>query len=1076
MKRLANVSTQEEPFNVLDEFTQNRSGPKKKRKMLLFSDLNSSKVGSVSAGTITKVTMINFMAYDNFEVLLGPQISFITGNNGQGKSTILSALTVGLGARAGETDRGSNFKSFIKDDRNKATIIIEICNEGASAYKPEVFGEQITVERVIIRDGPQRYIVKNAKGKEVSSKKKDLVAMLKYFGIHITNPMAIINQSAAKEFLRSTSPSQLFKYFMQSTQLHDSMAEHMESELEIKKLSQQLVQLKEDLEELKLKEQDAQSLYSKYQDSEKIQQNLQLLIIKRAWCIVQTRENAIKSHTERIERNIAAKDQAAQKIEENNDKTVKLDDLKDTFNKKALEIKKDLDKLDVSIQKHKSALPEYSKKVSELKADIKSTNQEKRQYEEKCVSIKESIEEETEQQALRNGRSFEDWSRRKTDKEQQVAALSKQLTTTEQEYKNLKDSKEASFYDYQDKSSSLRSELRQLEQMKISLSQSSANVHDLYHGNLKALLASIEKDTRFHNKPIGPLGFYITLKPEHKQWAVLLETMLDQSLNSFIVQDYHDQQLLSSLLRKYRITNMNVLKRKNEKFEYGHHKPTGNFETVQDLLEISSEAVEYILVDMNRIHQTLLIESPQDALDAISSRPAHVTRIWSLYNRKSGSACELRNGTLATDPIRYKFNSGRISNGGPDTQDGLKQIASDIANVEARIHRLNSDYKEQNATIQRQLKELETNSSKLKLKIQSLNAEIEDITENLNDDSSTGKVEALQQELKHYETQVSIKLAELTDFQSSLEEAERNLKERKSIYNDALQQKNERTKQLSDVENHLVEMETQQDLCRKNSVQQKEYIAKRERKIEDIRTKIEDYEVKLRSEMETAVSFNVPREELTIEDDETLETIEGELEANEEELVRIQNVHGKTYEEVLSNLKEAQEEYSNALSNIEKIVNLRDSLVSGLAERVEHLSQIKETIAQDVNVSFKQAMRIKSHFGKVKIDFNKQELHLSFSKTLDGEPKSVSTASGGEKGFAQIAFLLAIWKHMDCKIRAMDEFEVFMDDVSKNLTIKMILDRISNEYHRQTIFISPLKVDDVPELEDASVRILRVGK
>lgn len=52
------------------------------------------------------------MCHDALEVTLNPNVNFIIGRNGSGKSAILTALTVGLGARANVTSRGASVKGM----------------------------------------------------------------------------------------------------------------------------------------------------------------------------------------------------------------------------------------------------------------------------------------------------------------------------------------------------------------------------------------------------------------------------------------------------------------------------------------------------------------------------------------------------------------------------------------------------------------------------------------------------------------------------------------------------------------------------------------------------------------------------------------------------------------------------------------------------------------------------------------------------------------------------------------------------------------------------------------------------
>lgn len=54
--------------------------------------------------------MRNFMCHDALEVDLNPNVNFIVGRNGSGKSAILTAIMIGLGSKSKITNRGTSVK------------------------------------------------------------------------------------------------------------------------------------------------------------------------------------------------------------------------------------------------------------------------------------------------------------------------------------------------------------------------------------------------------------------------------------------------------------------------------------------------------------------------------------------------------------------------------------------------------------------------------------------------------------------------------------------------------------------------------------------------------------------------------------------------------------------------------------------------------------------------------------------------------------------------------------------------------------------------------------------------------
>ena len=57
------------------------------------------------------------MCHAFLKVTIGPLINFVIGQNGSGKSAVLTALTICLGGKASSTNRAGNLKAFIKEGK-----------------------------------------------------------------------------------------------------------------------------------------------------------------------------------------------------------------------------------------------------------------------------------------------------------------------------------------------------------------------------------------------------------------------------------------------------------------------------------------------------------------------------------------------------------------------------------------------------------------------------------------------------------------------------------------------------------------------------------------------------------------------------------------------------------------------------------------------------------------------------------------------------------------------------------------------------------------------------------------------
>jgi chromosome segregation ATPase len=106
--------------------------------------------------------------------------------------------------------------------------------------------------------------------------------------------------------------------------------------------------------------------------------------------------------------------------------------------------------------------------------------------------------------------------------------------------------------------------------------------------------------------------------------------------------------------------------------------------------------------------------------------------------------------------------------------------------------------------------------------------------------------------------------------------------------------------------------------------------------------------------------------------------------------------------------------------------------------------------------------------------FNHQAKILDIQVEPDKSRKSdkgrqTKTLSGGEKSFSTICLLLSLWDAMGSTIRCLDEFDVFMDNINRDVSMRMIIQAARRAVSRQFIFITPQSMGNIQVDTDVKI-------
>ncbi|WMV31144.1 hypothetical protein MTR67_024529 [Solanum verrucosum] len=254
----------------------------------------------LQAGIISKIRLENFMCHSNLEIDFGDWVNFITGQNGSGKSAILTALCVAFGSRARGTQRANTLKDFIKTGCSHALVHVEMKNRGEDAFKAEAYGDLIMIERRI-SESASSIVLKNYQGKKVAAKREELQELIVHFNIDVENPCVIMSQDKSREFLHSGNSKDKFKFFFKATLLQQVEDLLIGIQSQLKNANELVAELEKSINPIVKELDELQGKIRSMEHIEEISNQVDLLKKKLAWAWVYSVDKQLQDKSKRIE-------------------------------------------------------------------------------------------------------------------------------------------------------------------------------------------------------------------------------------------------------------------------------------------------------------------------------------------------------------------------------------------------------------------------------------------------------------------------------------------------------------------------------------------------------------------------------------------------------------------------------------------------------------------------------------------------------------------------------------------------------------------------------------------------------
>uniref|UniRef100_A0A2D4N836 Structural maintenance of chromosomes protein 6 n=1 Tax=Micrurus spixii TaxID=129469 RepID=A0A2D4N836_9SAUR len=1051
------------------EFLDSSDGDLSDECLRLMNDNNSdSQSVSGDVGIIESIQLKNFMCHS----MLGPfkfgsNVNFVVGNNGSGKSAVLTALIVGLGGKATVTNRGSSLKVFVKDGQSSADVSITLRNRGEDAFKPEQYGDCITINQHITSEGHRSYKLKSNTGVLISSKKEELTAILDHFNIQVDNPVSVLTQEMSKQFLQSKNEGDKYKFFMKATQL-EQMKDDYSYIMETKQRTfDQVEQGGEFLEELRKQYLEKEERYRSIAALSEMQNELQELQHQIAWAMVRDTEKEIKTIRVEVTAQEAKTDKITERVKEWQNKvdTVELkqrtmqDELeKITEEAQTLEPSCIVLKTEVHAKRkgHNDAEAAHNRSQAELKRLLKDHEQLYKKVEE----LKNSAKQISEPDQVEKQKTIDRLKEKLKTLQDQDESIDQQIIQFQQAVRSY----EEDFIRFRKEENEVKKKLDSQQQQLIQLKDSKTNRMKRFGSYMPDLCEAIDAANaqgQFTFKPVGPLGAFIHLKDP--ELTVAVEACLKNLLLAFCCDNHKDERVLQALMSKCCQAGFRppiiVIRFQNNVYDVKSRAVFHpNFPTVLTALDIDSSVVANCLIDMRSIETVLLIKSNYEARRVMQhNKPPK-------YCKEAFTA----DGDQVFEERYYSFE-----NRGPRFLS--RDVEADISNLEREIE----DRKAHILTIQQQIrsteidikqnkrylidhqqhkKELQITMRKTKLEI----TDLENVEESVVISTLEEEINDNQQKIETVKERLNNQKAKLEELKCLLQEEEKKcaaikekinqIQEAAATIKDGLHQVED---ELGRSKNYLKHYEEKERLHLESIKAFKHNIATKEKELEEMIVK--------------ASKIHPERIEIT----RTYKSLDTEMNRLRQKINSERERTGDR-EEIIRQLQEAKEKYQSAESkskNLKKFIRLLDEM---MVQRHKTYLHFRRFLTMRCKYYFDSLLNQRSYSGKIEFDHKNERLSITVqpgngNKAALDDMKSLS---GGERSFSTCCFILSLWSIAESPFRCLDEFDVFMDMVNRRIAMDMMLKMADSQRYRQFILLTPQNTSSLPT--SSLIRILRM--
>ena len=757
-----------------------------------------------------------------------------------------------------------------------------------------------------------------------------------------------------------------------------------------------------------------------------------------------------------------------------------------------------------------------------LKGKAREVDQIKKHYKKGMIRLKKAQQDlQTERNRIMEGAAQSEQAKRLKkiqELEEELASLKpreEQATEERTQQNRLYQESEPLYENVKARCDNLKKQIYAVEKKIEGLDGGNSNKLSVFGRAVPKVCTQIQKykqNGKFQGQVLGPIGAYIKISAGKERYASIAEMAVGPgTLGSFVVTNAHDRRLMQEIRTNTGCGHRDcVIYQSHPGARYKVPAPPSNdVETVASVLQISEDLVFNCLVDNAKIDQRALAQSKE-----ISER--------ALLQRNDQGGCSIRGNTIKEVFVLPEGDMWSIANGNlqmrsNDKSKMRKTIGVDNEGIKAEFnkelvelkHSLAGEREQEKTTratmdthkkawnkAQKELRALQGRGDSINRSIDDLRAEEETSVNDMVDNSAEYEedVRNAEQDLEALKEQEENAKKEMKELEPPLLDAQRRLEEKMA--------RNEKI--LQDMEKAEIDLQQfMQDLSQRQ--QEVEKRKKKLQKIEETVRMIQERKDVAEEHCETALltakkiqfnrNFEVENKareeggeddmlvtqdmtppEPSEEDLNAIEPVETEKDADyyqgkikkSEQSLRKQKeksqIGDKAKETAYEHWIRARNQVKSKQDQIEKIESNTTNLAKDLRKRKKMWRTFRKHLVDRTAVTFDEILQLKGSSGDLDFDHDSGTLNLVVQKENNNEEsqtRDVKALSGGERSFTTLALLLALGERLETPFRVMDEFDVFLDPVSRKIAMDTLVEIALTMEHRQFIFITPQDVSSL---------------